>query len=277
MKRSAFGTGFLLLALVAPVRADSAPAKPVKVSFELLKTKHIAVQIKVNGKGPYRVIFDTGAPINVFNNKIAKEAGLLKDAKPAAISLFGVREPTKVKSIELGDVKAEDVPVVIMDHPTVEAISSVLGPIEGIVGFPFFARYRMTLDYQAKEMSFVPSGFEPPDVMQAMMNTVMAMMEGKPGDRQVLAPAALWGMSVAKETNDEQAGVTVKDVLPDGPAAKAGLVKGDRLLTLDGRWTDSVADCYTATGFVKAGKTVTLVVRRDGKEKELTVKPIPGL
>jgi S1-C subfamily serine protease len=52
---------------------------------------------------------------------------------------------------------------------------------------------------------------------------------------------------------------------------------GDRLLTLDGRWTDSVADCYTAAGFVKAGTAVTVVVKRGGKEKELTVKPAAGL
>ena len=44
----------------------------------------------------------------------------------------------------------------VMDHPTVEAISKTVGPIDGIVGFPFFARYRMTLDYQAKKLTFVP-------------------------------------------------------------------------------------------------------------------------
>src|SRR5207302_5303192 len=39
------------------------PTVPATVPFELLETKHMAVKIKLNGKGPYRVIFDTGAPV----------------------------------------------------------------------------------------------------------------------------------------------------------------------------------------------------------------------
>jgi S1-C subfamily serine protease len=57
----------------------------------------------------------------------------------------------------------------------------------------------------------------------------------------------------------------------------AGIQAGDRLLTLDGRWTDSVTDCYTAAGHVKPGSAVKVVVRREGSEKELTVKPTFGL
>ena len=66
-------TAVLVLLATLPARADD--AKPAVVPFELLKTKHITLDIKVNGKGPYRVIFDTGAPMTVLNNKLAKEAG----------------------------------------------------------------------------------------------------------------------------------------------------------------------------------------------------------
>ncbi len=52
---------------------------------------------------------------------------------------------------------------------------------------------------------------------------------------------------------------------------------GDRLLTLDSRWTDSVADTFLAATTVKPGKVVTLVVSRDGKEVKLTVTPGKGL
>ena len=34
----------------------------------------MVVNVKINGKGPYRLIFDTGAPFTLINNKIAKEA-----------------------------------------------------------------------------------------------------------------------------------------------------------------------------------------------------------
>src|SRR5258707_5794048 len=102
-------------------RADTPEKKPVAVPFEMLVTRHITVMVKVNGKGPYKLIFDTGAPMMLINNKVAKEAGLLKDGKPA-FSLFGAAE-AKLETVEVGEQKAENVGAMIMDHPTVEAIS----------------------------------------------------------------------------------------------------------------------------------------------------------
>jgi hypothetical protein len=263
-----------LFLFLLPARA--ADAKPVAVPFELLKTGHMTVKVKVNGKGPYTLIFDTGAPITLLNNKVAKDAGLLKDVERPPFSLFGSMGEVKVKDLEVGGQAARDVPAIVMDHPTVEAISKAFGPIDGIVGFPFFARYKMTLDYQAKTMTFVPNGYKPPDVMQALQ---AALTDGLLGDAAplILAPAALWGMQASKADGDEEAGVTIKGVLPNSPAGLAGLKTGDRLLTLDGRWTDTLADLYAAAGYVKPGAAVPLVVKRDGKEVELKVKPAAGL
>jgi hypothetical protein len=269
----------LVVALVGAARADAPAVKPVTVPFELLRTGHMTVMVKVNGKGPYKLIFDTGAPITLLTNKVAKEAGLLKGTRRPAFSLFGAIGDVKVKSLEVGGQKAEDVAAVVMDHPTVEAISQAFGPIEGIVGFPFFARFKMTLDYQSRTMTFVPSGFKPPDVLKAMEAVLMSavMQAGDEAPRKVLAPAAQWGMAARKDKDDEEAGIALAEVLPGSAAAAAGLKAGDRLLTLDGRWTDSLTDLYTAAGFVKPGTTVTVRVRRDGKEMELKVRPGAGL
>jgi S1-C subfamily serine protease len=84
-------------------------------------------------------------------------------------------------------------------------------------------------------------------------------------------------MTVSKKSEDEDPGVTVTKVLAGSPAAESGLKEGDRLLTLNGRWTDSVADTFTAASFVKPGTTVSIVVKRGGKELTLKVKPISGL
>ena len=264
-----------LLLLAAPAARAEDPktkAKPAVVPFALLKTKHITLDITVNGKGPYRVLFDTGAPMTVLNNKLAKEAGL-----PVGGGLLGGK-PAEVKSLQLGDLKAENVPVVVMDHPLVELMSKEkdIGPLYGIVGFPFFARYRVTIDYKAKKMTFVPSGFRPPDVLAEMQATIESMLSGKPTPT-VLAPAAQWGLVAGKDKTDEDAGVTLKEVVAGGAAAAAGLKAGDRLLTLDGRWTDSIADLYTAAGFVKPGTPVKVVVTRGKKEMTITVTPVAGL
>ena len=259
---------------------DKEPAKPIVVPFELLPSGHMTVMVKLNGKGPYKLIFDTGAPTILINNRIAKEADLLKDAKAPPIKLFGSGGEVKIPTLEVGDQKAENLPAMIMDHPTVEAISTAFkkdaGPIDGIIGFPFFARYKMTLDYRAKTMTFVPNGYNPPDVNKAMQEALMTAMMKSGDTLKILAPAAQWGLICAKEDKDEDAGVMVKDVLPDSAAAKAGLKKGDRILTIDGRWTDTLPDLYMAAGYVKAGKAAPVVVKRDGKEMELQVKPTSG-
>ena len=165
----------------------------------------------------------------------------------------------------------------VMDHPTVAAIAEVVGPIEGIIGFPFFARYKMTIDYQKKEMTLTPNGYVPGDAMAGMMEKLMGATRGQKADPAVIAPAAVWGFEVGRDKKDEAPGVTVESVLEKSPAALGGLKKGDRLLTLDGRWTDTVEDTFLAASLVKPGKKVTLVVKRGDKELKLSITPGKGL
>ncbi|AWM37948.1 serine endoprotease [Gemmata obscuriglobus] len=262
-----------------PTKEQPKPdAKPVVVPFELLKSRHMAIQVKINDKGPYRLIFDTGAPTNLVNNKIAKEAGILGKGDKGGLPLFGAAPaPKAIKKLEIGDLKLEGMTTMVMDHPTVAAIADVVGPVEGIVGFPFFARYKMTIDYEKKEMTLTPNGFAPGDTMAGMMDKLMRVSGGKKPEPAVLAPAAVWGFEVGGEADGDAPGVTVTAVLAKSPAALGGLKKGDRLLTLDGRWTDTVRDTFQAAALIKPGKAVALVVKRDGKELKLTVTPAKGL
>src|SRR5205814_1211873 len=121
---------------------------PITVPFELLKSRHMVVSVLLNGKGPYRLIFDTGAPVMLINNRIAKDSGTIDDkTKKPPFSMFGAMGQFTIDSLEIGKLKAAGVSTMVMDHPTVDAISKVFGPIDGIVGHPFFARYKMTVDY----------------------------------------------------------------------------------------------------------------------------------
>jgi hypothetical protein len=179
----------------------------------------------------------------------------------------------KIQELDVNGVKAQNVPTMVMDHPTVTAMSSVLGPLEGIVGLSFFGRYRVTIDYQKRELTFVPTDFRPPDLMKKM--TAM-LMDPNRGKTQVVAPAGVWGFRADKD-GDDGPGVTVKEVFADGPAAKAGLKVGDRVLTLDDRWTDTVADLFTAASAVRPGTGAPLRVRRDDRELTFVVRPKAGL
>ena len=60
-------TYLLLAALLLPaggVRADEKgkeAAKPIEVPYRLTVPKHVLVRAKINGKGPFNFILDTGA------------------------------------------------------------------------------------------------------------------------------------------------------------------------------------------------------------------------
>ena len=110
---------------------------PITVPFELLKSKHMAVQVMINGKGPYRLIFDTGAPFNLINTKTAHASGMLKDVKKPLFALFNSMGPAKMKKLELGGLKLEDSTAAVMDHPTVELISKRSGRSKAWSASPF--------------------------------------------------------------------------------------------------------------------------------------------
>lgn len=256
-------------------RHEPVEAEPNTVECELLKTKHLAVSAMINGKGPYRLIFDTGSPVVLLSSRIAKEAELHGPAaRKAARAAGGMPGQLVVPSIEIGDTKAEGVPAVVMDHPTIKAIEGVTGRLDGIIGYPFFARYKTTVDYSTQKVTFEKSDYQPEDVMQAMMK---AMFE-RPKDKKALtlASAGQWGIIVAKPTDDNEPGVTIEKVYAGTAAADAGLQAGDRLLTIDGRWTDSDTDCRMAAALAEPGQSVVLTISRSGRVSTPTLRPRTG-
>ncbi len=280
--RTAFALALLagLPALVASQEPagekKAAKAEKLVVPFELLDSRHMAVQVKLNGKGPYRLIFDTGAPMNLVSSRAAKESGMLDPKAKGPKGLFGSMGQKKIDTLEIGAARLENTSAQVLDHPYVEALGEAVGGLDGIVGFPFFARYKTTIDYQKKELTLVPNGYVPGDAMEAMMAKMMAAQNaGK--EPRIVGPAGLWGFAVEKPAGDDAPGVAVLDVLADGAAAKAGLKAGDRLLTLDGRWTDTVPDTFLAASLVRLGRDAVLVVKRGDKEVRLTVRPVRGV
>ena len=69
---------------------DTTNVKPIHVPYRLTKTQHILVRAKINGKGSYNFIVDTGAPALFVSKKTADAAGVNPD-KPAGPPLIGSR------------------------------------------------------------------------------------------------------------------------------------------------------------------------------------------
>ena len=252
----------------------TAEAKAV-VPFEMLPSNHMVVNAKLNGKGPYRLVFDLGAPITLLSNRAAEGSGAVKKNAPRSF-LFAMRGEAEVGTLEVGGLKAKGLPVIVLDHPALKALGGFLGkPLDGIIGFTFFARYKTTIDYQANEMTFEPVDYRVKDLMK----TLPDRLAGPKVERtRVLAPGALFGLTVGTPEGGLSApGVPVTAVFDGSPAAEAGVKAGDVLTALDGRWTATAADVYEAAAGAAPGRPVEAAVLRGGKELTLTVVPRLGL
>jgi len=235
----------------------------------------MVVQATINGKGPYRLIFDLGAPITLLSNQVSEASGVVKADAPRSF-LFSMRGEAEVAKLQVGDLTTTKLPVIVFDHPVLKILGDVFGrPVDGIIGFTFFARYRTTIDYQANQMTFEPIDFAIRDLLRELPDRLTGP---KTIRRRVLAPGGFWGLRLARSAgNINSAGVPIVAVLPGSPAALAGLQPGDVLTTLNNRWTTSVADVYAAVADVQPGRDVSVVILRDGKEQTLTVKPVDGI
>ncbi|MCX5821414.1 MAG: DegQ family serine endoprotease [Deltaproteobacteria bacterium] len=67
-------------------------------------------------------------------------------------------------------------------------------------------------------------------------------------------------------------GALVSQVVPGGPAEKAGLEQGDVIVNFDGRPVDNSKDLPRIVASTPVGKTVTVKLLRDGKEVERQTK-----
>lgn len=265
--RAAYPLSLLLL----PGAVGAAEAPSYSAPLYLLKTGHIAVEARVNGRGPYRLVLDTGAPITFVSGRVAQDAGLITPERAKMPTLMGMRGQAVLKALNVGGAVARDLNVFILDHPVVEMIGQVDGPLDGIIGFSFFARFRTTLDYAAHRVTFAPSDYRPQDVTQSLVTRLTATEPR----RTVLAPSGLWGMAVG--AGEGLPGVVVKQVLPRSAADSAGFKPGDRLLTVDGCWIESVNDFYEAAARARPGDIVLVRIGREATEKEVKVRPRVGL
>lgn len=135
-------------------------AEKVVLPFRLLNN-HVYIEAKVNGRGPYTFIVDTGGH-TLLSPKLVREAGLTPAGQVVS---SGAGEKTElsgfvhVDDIALGDLHLRNQTGLALEvyDPAIEGIH-----IEGMVGFELFRRFAVQLDYGAKTMTlWNPEKFRP--------------------------------------------------------------------------------------------------------------------
>ncbi len=215
----------------------------VQVPFELLNN-HIYLDVKLDGKGPYRLLCDTGGA-NVITPELAKALGVTSQG---AFEGRGVGEKsqdvgvTKLGKVQLGDATITD--QVFMVFP-LGALTAVEGVEQvGMVGYEVFKRFVVRVDYEKGLLTlWLPSAFAyqgsgtvVPFVFNEQVPQVEGSIDGVPGkfdidtgsrnSLTILAPFA------EKHGFKERLGATVEAVTGwgvGGPArglvARAGVLR----------------------------------------------------
>ena len=280
----------LTLVLTGPVSfagtppADTRPgqAKIYQIPYTLSLTKHILVRAKINGKGPFNFIMDTGAPFLFVSRKVCRKIGVQADRKG-----WGNFHRFEVE----GGAVVTDIKGRIDDPYQLEGMNGLaLAGVElhGIIGYNLLARYRLEIDFTKDQMTwrdidFVPRpppglgeqiGSSGPTEMNALggvMKVVGALLGRKPNSEVKLR--GFLGLQL----RDEKGLPTVEAVLGKGPAEQAGVRPGDRIERFQGEKTPSLADLVRRAAKITPGQMVRLTIVRGGKTQEIAITVGEGL
>ena len=267
------------LLLVPPTWADESP-KSFQVPYRLTKPKHILVRAKINGKGPYNFIVDTGAPTLFVAVPVAKKLGIKPDKND-----WGTFDRFEIEGgVVLNKLKAR-----IETPPQIEGMNGLgLAGVElhGMIGYSVLARYRMEIDLTRDKMVWTPLDYKPKpvaslggrgrgasgiDLLGGLFKSVGALL-----GTSASPPVRLRGF-LGLELKDDEENPVVQSVLEDGPAGKAGVKIGDRITHIQGR---SVLDTDDVQRFIRRlqpGQDFKLTVKRNKEKKDITVKLGEGL
>lgn len=265
--------------LAAPTLADDKKPAKYEVPYRLTDTKHVLVRAKINGKGPFNLILDTGAPAVFITKAVAKKSGADLDDKG-----WGTFDSFEVE----GGLTVDKVKTRVEDLVQIEGMNSMgLAGVElhGVIGYNVLAKFRIEYDFTADKLAFVElKGFEPPSPEK---------IEAKGGDDiQSMGPlvkmlAALSGIKpnfevvprgfVGVEFDDAKGGVVVKKVLPGSPAEKAGFKAGDVIEAVKAASVETGKDLAKALAKAGVGTKLRVTVKRGDKTEELSVELGKGL
>jgi serine protease DegQ len=285
-----FVSSLVLATVLVAAQEPPKAAKTYEIPYRLTDTKHVLVRAKLNGKGPYNFILDTGAPAVFIPKKIAKAAGVELDDNG-----WGTFDKFEIE----GGLKVDKARTRVEDLFQLEGMNGMgLAGVElhGVIGYNVLAQFRITYDFNADKLNWVSlEGFQPPAVRGLggksggqggleILGPAMKMMAGFMGIKPnfTVNPRGFIGIS----TTESKSEVLVESVLAGSPADKAGVKKGDKIEAVGvtaGKRKPSMTDVDRPKDFQKAiaeakvGDTIKLQLKRGDATETLTFTLGTGL
>jgi len=141
----------------------SLPSGTTTIPFELVDN-HVALPVTIDGKGPYRFLFDTGGS-NFIDTDVAKELGLVAGGTASGSGVGSAQESVQfatVAALGVGDATLRKQGFVVA--PVHAGFGLASGkPVDGLIGFEVLARFITTFDYaNARIVLRTPDAGAPP-------------------------------------------------------------------------------------------------------------------
>src|SRR5215831_9564102 len=137
---------------------DPQVGRSYRVPYRLTATNHFLVRVRINGKGPFNFLVDSGAPALFIATETAKKIGL----KPEQAEFW-----TPVARLDFeGGARLDDVKARIDDPFQLVGMNALGLPgasIDGILGFTILARFRLEIDLTQDRMVWTRLDHQPRD------------------------------------------------------------------------------------------------------------------
>ncbi len=135
-------------------RSTNQLSTPTSLQLTQMSSKHYFINVTINGKGPFRFMVDTGAPISVISQRLAntlhleksKRIKFTRNNKQFNANLY------RIPMLKIGNAELIDYDMIVYPEPTIISYfkKEFNEHIDGILGFGAFSDYLITLDFPKK-------------------------------------------------------------------------------------------------------------------------------
>lgn len=128
--------------------------------FKLVKNL-IVIPVKINQKGPYNFLLDTGIGMCLITNPSLIDTLKLRNLGSIRITGFGQGTELRASlapkiSMQIGKTRADSIPAIILNQDLLE-LSETLGmPIHGLIGYDFFNSFIVEIKYSTQRLILHP-------------------------------------------------------------------------------------------------------------------------
>ena len=127
----------------------------VEVPFEI-ESGHLFLKVMLNGKGPFRMLFDSGG-VNVLFPQVLAQIGARAEGAMSGSSAGDGKQDvgvTRVDRLEFGGIAVERQVFATFDLDAFMRRVEGLDDVAGVVGYELFKRFPVKLDYERSRATF---------------------------------------------------------------------------------------------------------------------------